>query len=181
MKRKLQIITFASAASLMASTVLAQDKLNTTTDRSDAIHGRMDHARRADRIYGVAKASDLIGMEVKNYQGEKLGKVDDLAVDVESGRIVQVILSTGGVAGIGDTLHAVPPGALHHDVAKKVVHLDADKAKLTAAPKFEMSKWADCCDSNHVSEVYRHYGQEPYFTFNHKGNAPNTVATRKPD
>ena len=31
-------------------------------------------------------------MEVRNYQNEKLGKVDDLAIDVESGRIVQAIL-----------------------------------------------------------------------------------------
>ncbi len=63
--------------------------------------------------------------------------MEDLAVDVESGRIVQVILSTGGFIGIGDTLTAVPPGALHHDVAQKVLHLDADKEKLKSAPKFE--------------------------------------------
>ena len=73
-------------------------------------------------------------MTVKNYQDEKLGKVEDIAVDVESGRIVQVILSTGGFIGVGDTLTAVPPGALHHDVARKILHLDADKAKLTDAP-----------------------------------------------
>jgi len=108
---------------------------------------------------------------------------------VESGRIVQVILSTGGFIGIGDTLTAVPPGALHHDVTNKVLHLDADKAKLAGAPKFEMSKWAECCDSNHLSAVYRHYGEEPAFRFIHKGPdgqrntdvAPNTVSTRKAD
>jgi sporulation protein YlmC with PRC-barrel domain len=97
--------------------------------------------------------------------------VEDLAVDVESGRIIQVILSTGGILGIGETLAAVPPGALHHDVTNKVLHLDADKGKLKSAPKFEMSKWAECCDSNHLSAVYRHYGQEPAFTFIHKGDA----------
>ena len=80
-------------------------------------------------------------MTVKNNQDEKLGKVEDLAVDVESGRVVEVILSTGGFLGIGDTLTAVPPGALHHDVAQKVLHLDADKAKLQGAPKFDNSKW----------------------------------------
>ena len=131
----------------------------------------MPHAQRADRLNDAAKASDLIGMTVKNYQDEKLGKVEDLAVDVESGRIVQVILSTGGFIGIGDTLTAVPPGALHHDVANKVLHLDADKEKLKGAPKFEMSKWAECCDSDHLSAVYRHYGEEPAFTFIQRGDA----------
>jgi hyperosmotically inducible periplasmic protein len=181
MKQKLQIIISASAASVLAISALAQDALNPKTERPDYTRDRMAHPR-ADRLNGAAKSSDLIGMTVNNYQNEKLGKVDDLAVDVESGRIVQVILSTGGFIGIGDTLTAVPPGALHHDVAHKVLHLDADKEKLKRAPKFETSKWAESCDCDHLSEVYRHYGQEPAFTFIQKGEvAPNTVTTRKAD
>ena len=42
------------------------------------------------RLSASRKASDIIGMAVINYQGEKLGKFEDLAVDVESGRIVEV-------------------------------------------------------------------------------------------
>src|SRR5664279_1593658 len=163
MKRKLQIITSASAASLLAFSVLAQKTLNPQTAETTSSRQHLTQAR-SERLNDAAKASDLIGMTVKNYQNEKLGKVEDLAVDVESGRVVQVILSTGGFIGIGDTLTAVPPGALHHDVANKVLHLDADLAKLKAAPKFEMSKWGECCGSEHLSGVYRHYGQEPAFT-----------------
>ena len=155
MKQKLQMIISASAASLLALSALAQDKSNPKPDQPDPARQRAAHAR-ADRLNGAAKASDLIGMTVKNYQNEKLGKVEDLAVDVESGRLVQVILSTGGFIGIGDTLTAVPPGALHHDVDQKVLHLDADKEKLMAAPKCEMSNWAECCDADHLAEVYRH-------------------------
>ena len=171
MKRKLQIIISASAASVLAFSALAQDQPNATRDGPDSTRDRMPHAQRPDSLNDAAKASDLIGMTVKNYQNEKLGKVEDFAVDVESGRVVQVILSTGGFIGIGDTLTAVPPGALHHDVANKVLHLDADLAKLKAAPKFEMSKWGECCDSEHLSGVYRHYGQEPAFTFIQSGDA----------
>ena len=171
MKRKLQIIISASAASVLAFSALAQDQPNPTKDGPDYTRDRMPHAQRADRLNDAAKASDLIGMTVKNYQNEKLGKVEDLAVDVESGRIVQVILSTGGFLGMGDTLTAVPPGALHHDVANKVLHLDADQEKLKNAPKFEMSKWAEYSDSDHLSGVYRHYGQEPAFTFIQSGDA----------
>ena len=171
MKRKLQIIISASAASVLAFCALAQDPPNPKTDQSDYGRDRIPHARRSDRLNGAVKASDIIGMTVKNYQEEKLGKVDDLAVDVESGRIVQVILSTGGFAGFGDTLTAVPPGALHHDVTRKILHLDADKEKLSGAPKFETSKWAECCDSNHLSAVYGYYGEEPAFRFIHKGDA----------
>jgi sporulation protein YlmC with PRC-barrel domain len=192
MKQKLQIIISASAASVLAFSALAQDPPNPKTDRPDYTHERAPNARRADRLNGAAKASDIIGMTVKNYQDEKLGKVEDLAVDVESGRIVQVILSTGGFIGIGDTLTAVPPCALHHDVANKVLHLNADKEKLKAAPKFETSKWAEYSDSDHLSQVYRYYGKEPAYTFVQTGDAvqdgqrkteraPNIVSPRKAD
>ena len=171
MKRNIQIIISASALSVLAFSALAQDTSNPKTDAPDYTRDRMPHARRADRLNGAAKASDLIGMTVNNYQNEKLGKVSDLAVDVESGRIVQVILSTGGFIGIGDTLTAVPPGALHHDVAQKVLHLDANKEKVKGGPVFESANWAECCDSNHLSAVYGYYGEESSFRFIHKGDA----------
>jgi hyperosmotically inducible protein len=191
MKRKLQFLS-ASAASVLALSALAQDAPNPQTDRPDLSRDRMSHAPHHNRLNDAAKASDVIGMTVKNYQDEKLGKVEDLAVDVESGRVVQVILSTGGFIGIGDRLTAVPPQALHHDVALKVLHLNANKEKLKAAPQFEMSKWVEYSDADHLAEVYRLYGQEPAFGFiqtrtavldgqrNAEG-APNVASTPKSD
>jgi sporulation protein YlmC with PRC-barrel domain len=192
MNKTFHIIIGTSAVSLLAWSAFSQETPNSGADRPNYTRDRGPDAGRTDRLNDVAKATDVIGMTVKNYQDEKLGKVEDLAVDVESGRIVQVILSTGGFIGVGDTLTAVPPGALHHDVANKVLHLDANKEKLKGAPKFEMSKWAECCDSNHLSEVYRYYGQESAFRFINTGDAvlnsqrnadgsPNTPPTRKAD
>lgn len=136
------------------------------------------HSHRLDRFNRLGRAeksSDLLGTEIKNYQGEKLGKLSELAVDVESGRVVNAIVSIGGFLGLGDTLIAVPPGALHWDAANKVIHLDADQAKLKAAPKFELSKWSESSESNRVSEVYRYYGQEPYFGTRPWTNGPGRV------
>src|SRR5579859_1195615 len=192
MKRKLQIIITASGASVLALSALAQDTPNPARARPDYNRDRMSHAKRPDRLNDAAKASDLIGMTVNNNQNEKMGKVEDLAVDVESGRVVQVILSTGGFLGIGDTLTAVPPEALHRDVTNKFLNLDADKEKLKGAPKFEMSNWAEYSDSNHLAEVYTYYGQEPAFRFIQTGDvvqdgqrntadSPKIVSTRKAD
>jgi hyperosmotically inducible protein len=199
MKRKFQIITSASAASFLAFTALAQETLNPQTGETQSTPQRMTQAR-AERLNGAAKASDVIGMEVQNYQNEKLGKVNDLAVDVESGRIVQMILSTGGFLSMGNTLTAVPPGALHHDVTYKVLHLDVSKEKLKAAPRFDTSKWDEGTQSNRVTEVYGYYGEQPYFVANRDGYSArnmdgtftrtlprnveetnNTISTRNPD
>lgn len=178
MKPILKIIVSASAASFVASAGLAQGTLNSTADRPNDHNAHHNVQGAADRLIDAAKASDVIGMTVKNYQDEKLGKVEELAVDVESGRVVLVILSTGGFLGMGDKLSAVPPGSLHHDVGQKVLHLDADKEKLKSAPKFELSNWAEYSDSNHLSEAYGHYGQAPALTFiggNETDGTSNTV------
>lgn len=178
MKTKLSIIASASVASIMAFSALAQETNGSKASHADRQLGEgASSMKRMDRL-NAAKASTLIGMEIKNLQGEKLGKVEDLAVDVESGRIVQVILATGGILGIGQTLHAVPPGALHHDVTNKVLHLDADAQKLAASPRFEMSKWAECCESNHVAKVYSHYGEPAWFPSSAHQDAKPTVAAR---
>lgn len=162
MKAKLKIIVSASVASILAFAASAEHTPNHKSDGLDSNHRHLSRPL-ADRLNGAAKASDLIGMTVKNYQDEKLGKVEEIAVDVESGRVVQVILSSGGLIGIADTLTAVPPGALHHDVAQKILHLDVDKARLKAAPKFETAKWDEGTQSNRLYTVYAYYGQEPYF------------------
>jgi sporulation protein YlmC with PRC-barrel domain len=171
MRRKITRIISTAATSVLAFSALAQDSPKLNSDQSDHARDHRSSARRADRLNDAAKASDILGMTVKNLQDEKLGKVEDLAVDVESGRIVQVIVSTGGFLGVGDTLTAVPPGALHHDTAQKVLHLDADKEKLKSGPPFEMSKWAEYSDADHVAAVYRHYGEEPALKFIHDGDA----------
>src|SRR3954470_18955031 len=48
------------------------------------------------KVSDYNKASKLRGMEVKNKQNEKIGKISDLVVDLESGRIAYAVLSTGG-------------------------------------------------------------------------------------
>ncbi len=171
MKQRLHLIITTSAASVLTFSALAQPAAKPGTDHPDYSNQSMAHGRRMDRLNGAAKASDVIGLVVKNYKDEKLGRVEELAVDLESGRIVQVIVSTGGFIGIGETLFAVPPTTLHYDATNKVVHLDSDAAKLKGAPKFDDSKWAEYSDSEHLSAVYTYHGEGPAFRFVHKSDA----------
>lgn len=152
-------------ASLLTCIAMGQDATNPKTDRSDYSRHESSQDRRTDRLNGAAKASELIGMEVKNYQDEDLGEVQDLVVDMESGRVVQVILSSGGFLGIGSLLTAVPPGALHHDTADQVLLLKADRAKLESSPTFDANKWAESFNSTNLAATYRHYGEESALNF----------------
>jgi sporulation protein YlmC with PRC-barrel domain len=148
MKQKLQIIASAFAALFLAVPAPAQN---------------------------TAKASRIMGMTVEDLQNKKLGKVVDFAVDVESGRIVEVILSSDGVTGIDSTHFAVPPEMLHPDTARKVLHMDASEAEINAAPGFELANWNLCTQSNRVLQVYDNFGLRPYFVPEHGEYRTNSV------
>ena len=180
MKHKLQIFISTSAASVLALSALAQDVSNPKTGDGQSTLQRMA-PERGGRLKDTAKASD-IGMTIQNARNEKLGKVADLAVDVESGRIVQVIISTGGLLGMGETLTPVPPGALRHEVGQEALQLDMSKEKFDAAPKCDKSKWDEGTQSNRVAQVYGYYGQQPYFARDGYGttNMDGTFANSLP-
>jgi hyperosmotically inducible periplasmic protein len=191
MKRNLRHLITASAACVLAFSAVAQNPATPQPDRSDATrdraqnryghqsgrlggatHDRMSDTGQANRIQGATKASDIIGMTVKNRQDETLGKVSDLAVDLESGRIVVVVISSGGFLGMGQDLSAVPPTALAFNTERDGLELDTNKEQLGAAPRFKSNEWPDFAEPGYVGGVYRAYQVEPYF---------HTTATAQPD
>ncbi len=91
----------------------------------------------ASRLSQVQKASKLMGTPVNNLQDEKLGKVENLLVDLPSGRVVAVIVSSGGFLGMGDELSAVPPTALRFTTDRDTLQLDASKEMLSKRAAFQ--------------------------------------------
>ena len=174
MPRFLQVLVCASTVSLLTSGVLAKE-VEASATTYHAV-GTNQTSLTPDRLQSALKASDLMGMTVQNYQNEKLAKVQDLAVDVESGRIVQVILASGGFLGLGEVLTAVPPGSLYADLTNRVLHLNSDPEKFKNAPRFEMSKWAESSSTNQLMEVYRYHGSSSDLRFIEQGDS--TVAVR---
>lgn len=57
---------------------------------------------------GLIKASTLIGATVVNEAGTEVGSIADLVYDYESDEMIYAAFSHGGVAGIGNTICAVP-------------------------------------------------------------------------
>ena len=108
-------------------------------------------------------ASKIIGAYVQNPKGESLGRVTDLMVDPEDGRIAFAILSHGGVLGIPMRFVAVPYNALKFNSQKSVYLLDLSKERMASAPSFDRNHWPDVADKNWEAQVYRFYGVAPYW------------------
>src|SRR5262249_31232169 len=117
-----------------------------------------------DRTLGqVQRAEKVIGKRVDGSDGEKLGKIDDLVVDLQSGRIYYAIVSSGGVLGAGEKKRAVPPELF--TVSDENFRLNADKQKFNSAPEFtrEMDKSLKEGQGDFAKNVYTYFGQRPWW------------------
>jgi len=111
----------------------------------------------------VLSASTLAGDSVRNSAGEDLGKVDELMIDIPSGRVAYAVLSFGGVLRMGNKLFAVPWSSLAVDEDEKCFILDVDRKTLESAPGFDKDDWPDMADTTWGARVFRHYGATPYW------------------
>jgi len=111
----------------------------------------------------VMAADTLQGDKVINANGEDLGNIEDIMLDVRSGRVAYAVLSFGGVMGIGDKLFAIPWESLTLDADRECFVLDIDKDRLKNAPGFDKDHWPSMADPTWASEIYSYYNQRPYW------------------
>ena len=111
----------------------------------------------------VLSSSSLCKDHVKNAAGEDLGKIEDLMIDLHSGRVAYAVLSFGGFLKMGNKLFAIPWEALTVDTAKKEFVLHVDKSRLESATGFDKDHWPNMADPAFGSTLYRHYGLKPYW------------------
>ncbi len=112
----------------------------------------------------VIKPSELVGRNVTNAAGEKLGEIEDVMIDPVSGRIAYVVLEHGGFLGIGDDLFAVPWRAMTFVPGdEETVLLDIPEEKLENAPRFSREDETPLERREWVTSVHTYYGVEPYW------------------
>lgn len=111
----------------------------------------------------VMDAATLQGDNVVNANGDSLGKIEAIMLDVTSGRIAYAVLSFGGVFGIGTKLFAIPWSALTLDAAAKRFVLNAGKEQLENAPGFDKDHWPSMADQGWAAAVHTYYHVKPYW------------------
>jgi hypothetical protein len=109
-------------------------------------------------------ASSLDGNSVISTDGDDVGKIKEIMLDVSSGRIAYAVLSSGGFLGIGDKLLAIPWNALTLDTDNKCFRLAAMSEQVRNAPGFDKDLWPSMADRTWATTLHQHYGQEPYWT-----------------
>lgn len=123
----------------------------------------MRHDQHKDMRPKTLSAHSLTGNGVVNPQGEGLGKIEEIMIDLNNGQVAYCVLSVGGFLGMGDKLFAIPWQAMTVDTERKVFVLNVEREMLKNAPGFDRHNWPDMEAEDWLVGVYNFYGYNPYW------------------
>ena len=112
----------------------------------------------------VMAAATLDGNEVVSSDGEDVGTISDIMLDVRSGRIAYAVLSEGGFLGMGSNLHAIPWSALTLDTEDKRFVVDITAQRLKDDPGFDKDHWPTMADATWGESTHSYYNRQPYWS-----------------
>lgn len=131
---------------------------NSTQRSSNGTSRKLDHP--------LISADRVTGSEVYNQAHEKIGRIEDIAVDKQSGQVAYAILSFGGLLGMGEKHQPLPWSALNYDTDLGGYVVDVTKELLELAPKLDVSDlsgWDDTSSREQFFSYYAPYGARPYW------------------
>lgn len=102
-------------------------------------------------------ADTLIGNDVYNQNGEDLGDIKEIMLDMSTGKVSYAVLSFGGFLGMGERLFAVPWDLLKLDTVNKRFVLNVNKDRLESAPGFDKDDWPDMVNQSWRDKINAFY------------------------
>lgn len=110
------------------------------------------------------RATDFEGLEIRNMQGEDLGEVEDVVIDLQNGRVRYIAMSTGGVLGVGGKMFAIPWNAFRYRMEddEQFLVLNATAEKFENAPGFDENNWPNFADRQWRMTNDRFYGEQGF-------------------
>ena len=91
-------------------------------------------------------ANELVGKKVMDKDGKELGEIEDVVIDLQSGKVHAAVLSFGGILGMGEKNYAFPIDQLKPGQQQGQYTMDVDKQKLENADGFAKGQWPEMDD-----------------------------------
>ena len=100
---------------------------------------------------------DLRGLDVYDFNDDKIGAVEDVYVDREQRQARLLDVSAGGMLGIGTKHFLVPVEEVKRAVNEKRLTVEHPKEKVMESPEFDPDEGGPKLDLQRA--VYAYYGQ----------------------
>lgn len=107
------------------------------------------------------RVSEMMGKTIHNPQGEKLGKLNDVVIDAQQGKVAYGILSLRGASERGDCA-AVPWSAFQFTDRPGVIRLDTTRETL-ASIAFPRDNFPNLADPQYSRQLFDRFHVTPYW------------------
>jgi sporulation protein YlmC with PRC-barrel domain len=128
---------------------------------------QMTQERATELGHPLVLSSRVTGTPVYDEAGNRLGHVDDLSIEKDTGRAIYAIVSFGGFLGIGEKFHPVPWALLTYDLGRGGFTVPLTEASLKGAPNYDAAEIRAL-----GGPEYRAYGDTIYGYYGTYGVAP---------
>jgi len=157
--------TLKSGAQQIGETAAQVAEESRAISRDDVRDGYSTEPIKNIKSRLIAGATSLTGGHVRNAAGEDLGRVEQIMLDLVSGRIAYGVVQVGGFLGIGAKLVVIPWSAFRIEEVEQGPRLilDVDHKTLEEASGFDKDNWPDMTDAAFEQQTWQHYGQTPWW------------------
>jgi ferritin-like metal-binding protein YciE/sporulation protein YlmC with PRC-barrel domain len=112
------------------------------------------------RVIETHRLTGLLGMTVVNEDSQPLGRMKDFILNLNTGRPVYAIISTGGFLGLGQRVVLVPAPALSMATTQKgTLAMSMKQDRWSDAPGFKRRELTALSSPAQTRRLYQYYGQ----------------------
>lgn len=165
MKKSCKVIALAMFGLSVANGAVAQSATQererersegraVVVERERSAAGAKTDTREWERQH---RASKIMGTDVHDMKGEKIGSVRDIVIDPKTGNIDYAVVSFGGIMGVGSKYFAVPWKSMRPTDDARNYALNVDREALKTAPGFDKDRWPDMANQDWANDVERYW------------------------
>ena len=108
-------------------------------------------------------ASRVIGTDVYNNTGQKIGVIEDVMLEKMSNGIMFAVIGFGGFLGIGEKFHAIPWSTLNYEKARGGYIVPFTEEQLKAAPAHTINELTGDDGQKARDASYDYWNVTPYW------------------
>ena len=120
-------------------------------------HQRSNLAKLSDSELPLEENwQDVRGLDVYDVVDEQIGSVEDLYIDREARQARFLVVSAGGLLGVGKKHFLIPVGEVSRDVGEERVTVRVPREKVLNGPEFDVDLGVG--DPNLQRAIEAYYG-----------------------
>jgi sporulation protein YlmC with PRC-barrel domain len=113
------------------------------------------------------RAKKVLGTNVKDTSGRKIGEIEDVMLDKQSNSILFAVIGFGGFLGMAEKYHPIPWSSLTYDEGEGSYVVSFTKDQLQAAPAGSIDELTRDDGVQYRDRAYDYYKAPRYWEQHH--------------